>query len=53
MQNSSEFWQSLGGKMKVALNFTVTISVQPSQPFLAAQPVIDNQQTISQTGGIV
>ena len=29
LQSLGEFWQALGGKPKVALNYTVTIAVQP------------------------
>ncbi len=29
LQSQGEFWQALGGKPKTALNFTVTIAVQP------------------------
>jgi hypothetical protein len=29
LQSLGEFWQALGGKPKAALNFTVTIAVQP------------------------
>lgn len=29
LQSLGEFWQALGGKPKVALNYTVTVSVEP------------------------
>jgi hypothetical protein len=29
LQSMGEFWQALGGKPKAALNFTVTIGVEP------------------------
>jgi hypothetical protein len=29
LQSLGEFWQALGGKPKAALNYTVTIAVQP------------------------
>ena len=32
LQSVGEFWQALGGKPKSALNYTVTIAVQPSAP---------------------
>ena len=31
LQSMGEFWQALGGKPKAALNYTVTIAVQPSE----------------------
>jgi hypothetical protein len=33
LQSVGEFWQALGGKPKAALNYTVTIAVQPFAPF--------------------
>jgi hypothetical protein len=32
LQSMGEFWQALGGKPKAALNYTVTIGVEPSPP---------------------
>lgn len=32
LQSLGEFWQALGGKPKAALNYTVTIGVEPSKP---------------------
>lgn len=32
LQSLGEFWQALGGKPKAALNYTVTIAVQPVAP---------------------
>lgn len=32
LQSVGEFWQALGGKPKAALNYTVTIAVQPFAP---------------------
>jgi hypothetical protein len=32
LQSLGEFWQALGGKPKSALNYTVTIAVQPFEP---------------------
>ena len=32
LQSLGEFWQALGGKPKAALNYTVTIAVQPFAP---------------------
>ncbi len=52
MQNASEFWQSLGGKLKVALSFTVTISVQPIDSFVSGSSVVDMRHTLSQTVGV-
>ncbi len=36
MQSPGEFWQSLGGKPKAALNYTVTLALEPHEP---GQPV--------------
>jgi len=33
LQSLGEFWQALGGKPKAALNYTVTIAVQPATAF--------------------
>jgi Pvc16 N-terminal domain len=42
LQSLGEFWQALGGKPKAALNYTVTLSVDVSEP--ERQPlVIDNE----------
>ncbi|MGB7339252.1 MAG: DUF4255 domain-containing protein [Phototrophicaceae bacterium] len=35
LQSIGEFWQALGGKPKAALNYTVTISVEPTEPIEA------------------
>ena len=32
LQSVAEFWQALGGKPKAALNYTVTIGVEPFEP---------------------
>jgi hypothetical protein len=32
LQSLGEFWQALGGKPKAALNYTVTIAIQPFEP---------------------
>ncbi|MEL6309408.1 MAG: Pvc16 family protein, partial [Chloroflexota bacterium] len=32
LQSIAEFWQALGGKPKAALNYTVTISIEPDAP---------------------
>ncbi len=32
LQSLGEFWQALGGKPKAALNYTVTIGVEPTRP---------------------
>ena len=32
LQSLGEFWQALGGKPKAALNYTVTLSVDVSEP---------------------
>jgi hypothetical protein len=39
LQSLGEFWQALGGKPKAALNYSVTIAVQPFEPIEAPPPV--------------
>lgn len=41
LQSPAEFWQSLGGKPKAALDYTVTISVEPRAAVEIGPPVID------------
>jgi hypothetical protein len=41
LQSVGEFWQSLGGKPKAALNYTVTIGVAVGIPVETEVPVID------------
>jgi len=41
LQSVGEFWQSLGGKPKAALNYTVTIGVALGLPIETEVPVID------------
>ncbi len=43
LQSLGEFWQALGGKPKAALQYTVTIGVQPDAPVEAGPPVTDKQ----------
>ena len=38
-----QFWQALGGKLKVALNYTVTIGVEAREPVEIGPPVIDKR----------
>jgi hypothetical protein len=38
LQSLGEFWQALGGKPKAALNYTVTIAVQPAE--VVAVPLV-------------
>lgn len=38
-----QFWQALGGKLKVALNYMVTIGVEPHKPVDAGPPVTDKR----------
>ncbi|MCP3999125.1 MAG: DUF4255 domain-containing protein [bacterium] len=40
LQSVGEFWQALGGKPKAALNYTVTIGVEPHVAVEAGPPVI-------------
>jgi hypothetical protein len=41
LQSMAEFWQALGGKPKAALNYTVTIGVEPREPVEAGPPVLE------------
>jgi hypothetical protein len=43
LQSLGEFWQALGGKPKAALNYTVTIAMQPHEPVVIGPPVTDKQ----------
>lgn len=43
LQSLGEFWQALGGKPKAALNYTVTIGVDVSQPVDLGPPVTDKR----------
>jgi hypothetical protein len=43
LQSLGEFWQALGGKPKAALNYTVTIGVQPHKAVEIGPPVTDKQ----------
>jgi hypothetical protein len=43
LQSVAEFWQALGGKPKAALNYTVTIAVEPVEPVEAGPPVLDKR----------
>jgi Pvc16 N-terminal domain len=43
LQSVAEFWQALGGKPKAALNYTVTISVEPVEPVVNGPPVLDKR----------
>jgi hypothetical protein len=41
LQSLGEFWQSLGGKPKAALHYTVTVGVDVHKPVEAGPPVVD------------
>ena len=41
LQSISDFWQTLGGRPRAALTYTVTISVAPEAPVEAGAPVVD------------
>jgi hypothetical protein len=43
LQSVAEFWQALGGKPKAALNYTVTIAVEPVEPVETGPPVLDKR----------
>ncbi len=43
LQSLGEFWQALGGKPKAALNYTVTIGVEPHKPVEVGAPVTDKR----------
>lgn len=45
LQSLGEFWQALGGKPKIALHYTVTLSLQVMAPEYLGPPVLD--KTIS------
>ena len=47
----AEFWQSLGGKPKAALDYTVTIGVDPFPPVEAGPTVTATRLTIRQGAG--
>ncbi|MBP0001115.1 MAG: DUF4255 domain-containing protein [Cyanobacteria bacterium SID2] len=42
LQSLAEFWQALGGKPKAALNYTVTISIEPSAG-IETEPAVTEQ----------
>jgi Pvc16 N-terminal domain len=42
LQSLGEFWQALGGKPKAALNYTVTLSIDVSEP--ERQPVVIDRE---------
>ena len=48
LQSLGEFWQALGGKLKVALNYTATISVDTARPIDLGLSVVDSKITIKQ-----
>jgi len=41
LQSLAEFWQAIGNKPKAALNYTVTICVQPQTPIQLGPPVTE------------
>lgn len=41
LQSLGEFWQALGGKPKIALHYTVTLSLQVMAPEYLGPPVLD------------
>lgn len=41
LQSLAEFWQALGGKPKAALNYTVTIAMDPFEPVSVGKLVTD------------
>lgn len=43
LQSLGEFWQALGGKPKAALNYTVTIGMQPQEPLEGGPSIIDTK----------
>lgn len=43
LQSLGEFWQALGGEPRAALNYTVTISVQPEAPIELGAPVSEKR----------
>lgn len=49
LQSLGEFWQSLGGKPKAALNFTVTIGVDALRPVEVGPPVTEKMLKFGNT----
>jgi hypothetical protein len=47
-QSLAEFWQTLGGKPKAALNYTVTIAIEPSAPVETEALVTDKLLRLAQ-----
>lgn len=41
LQSLAEFWQALGGKPKAALNYTVTLALEPFEPVNVGKLVTD------------
>lgn len=44
LQSLGEFWQALGGKPKSALNYTVTIAVQPAEALTTPLAIVADAQ---------
>jgi hypothetical protein len=43
LEMMGQFWQALGGKLKAALNYTVTIGVEVHKPVDVGPPVTDKR----------
>jgi hypothetical protein len=51
LQSLGEFWQALGGKLKAALTYTVTIGVPLHEPVELGPPVTEKLIRLKQTTG--
>jgi len=49
LQSLGEFWQALGGKPKSALNYTVTIAVQPSEALVTPLVIATDTEIMPNT----
>jgi hypothetical protein len=51
LQSLGEFWQALGGKLKAALTYTVTIGIPVHEPVELGPPVTEKLIRLKQTTG--
>jgi hypothetical protein len=49
LQSLGEFWQALGGKPKAAVNYTVTVAVEPWEALELGPPVVEKKIGFEQT----
>lgn len=50
LQSLAEFWQALGGKPKAALNYTVTMALEPFEPVNVGKLVMDKALQFGDAG---